>query len=261
MPKPASVPSWGTDANYTNGPTGIPGTVTKVEPTAGQKAEGWIPKNKLAAQWLNWWKNLVYQWLAYVNGWFDGADELVYPVVKTRTVVVNWASFIQMYADSTPGQVSGADATPPWSEVYTGSAPDQYIGLQSQTDFAKLMLNLNEFVPSGATVTRIRALWDPGAARAGAGDRMRFKVYDNLYNFTAVSVGGAGSGPLYETTDDGTANLQVRTSGVIAQAVNKNAVAGGGEVLMVVAGNDAGTNKDLFYAVEIEFTDPGPRNY
>ncbi len=262
MPKPASVPTWATDANYTNGPTGIPGTATKVEPSAGQKAEGWIPKNKMAAQWLNWFKNAVGGWLVYLNTWFDGADELVYPVTKTRVVVFSWAVFQQMYADSTPGQVSGADAIPPWNEIYSGSAPDQYVdGLQSQSDFAKLMVDLGLLVPSGATITKIRALVNPGVARATAGNRMRIKVYDNIYNFSATTVGGTGSGPKFETTDDGTTNLQKIDTGTISLPLDKNVNAGGCEVLMVVAGNDASSNKDLVYAVEITYTDPGPRNY
>lgn len=252
---------WASDTNFTNGPTGIPGTPTKVTPGAGVRAEGFIPQNKLPAQHMNDELNYLTQGMDWALALLPATEEHTYQVAKSRVVIINWASFHQMFADSTPGNVSGADAIPPWSEVYSGAGPDQYVnGLQSQSDVAKLMLNLNLIIPTGGTLTRIRAMVNPGTARATAGNRMRIKVYDNQYNFSAVTVGGTGSGPLYETTDDGSTNLQVIDTGVISNAIDKTVNAGGGEVLMVLAGNDAGTNQDLFYAVEITFTDPGPRN-
>lgn len=67
MPAPSDLPSWATDTNYTNGPAGIPGTPTKETPSVGVAAEGHIPKNKAPAQFENWWKNLVYQWIAWFH--------------------------------------------------------------------------------------------------------------------------------------------------------------------------------------------------
>lgn len=58
MPAPASQPTWATDATYTNGPATIPGTDTKVAPSAPVQAEGYIPQNKAYPQVMNWWKNL-----------------------------------------------------------------------------------------------------------------------------------------------------------------------------------------------------------
>ena len=68
---PAALPTWATDANYTNGPLGIPGTATKVEPAAGVKAEGHIPADRPPPQWENWWKNLAFLWLTFFKALAD----------------------------------------------------------------------------------------------------------------------------------------------------------------------------------------------
>lgn len=63
--RPTSLPVWATDTNFTNGPD--VGNPTKEEPSAGQKAEGHVPDTRPAAQFQNWWQNLVYSWLAYFD--------------------------------------------------------------------------------------------------------------------------------------------------------------------------------------------------
>lgn len=74
--KPSAPASWATDTNYTGGAEN--GTLTKVEPTSGRKAEGWEPGQELPAQGLNWHKNLVGQWTEYLDdGMLAGAFGLV----------------------------------------------------------------------------------------------------------------------------------------------------------------------------------------
>lgn len=67
MPKPSDLPNWATDANYAAGAEPEQGTPTKVEPISSKQASGWRPEEKPKAQSLNWWQNLVYQWVLYVD--------------------------------------------------------------------------------------------------------------------------------------------------------------------------------------------------
>jgi hypothetical protein len=57
MPKPSILPQWATV-----------GGAQIVEPTVGKKAQGWNTQEKPPGQYLNWWQNLVYQWMQYLNG-------------------------------------------------------------------------------------------------------------------------------------------------------------------------------------------------
>lgn len=72
MAKPTKVPTWATDADYSNGPE--VGTPTKADPGAGVQAEGYIPQTRLAAQVINWWQNLVGQWTSWLDSTFAGGD-------------------------------------------------------------------------------------------------------------------------------------------------------------------------------------------
>lgn len=56
MPLPTDMPEWCTDPD--NNPT-----ADIVAPSAGIRAEGWNAGDKVPAQFLNWWQNLVGQWL------------------------------------------------------------------------------------------------------------------------------------------------------------------------------------------------------
>lgn len=71
--KPTVVPTYATDANFTNGPAAIIGTPTKVAPSAGVRAEGHIPDTAPGAQHENYDRNAIGLWLTYLSdGDFDG---------------------------------------------------------------------------------------------------------------------------------------------------------------------------------------------
>lgn len=74
MARPGSEPVWATNANYLAGPA--VGTPTVVAPSGPVQAEGWEPGQKPGAQNQNWWQNLVYQWIHWLQaGVLDGAWE------------------------------------------------------------------------------------------------------------------------------------------------------------------------------------------
>lgn len=68
--KPASVPTWATDANYPVSGETYSATPTKVAPTGTRRIRGWEPKKKPPAQVENYERNLIGQWCQYLS---DGA--------------------------------------------------------------------------------------------------------------------------------------------------------------------------------------------
>jgi hypothetical protein len=64
MSRPASLPIWATDTDYSAGSDAWSGQPNKVDP-AGQVAQGSVPSTKLPAEWFNFLQNLNGQWLQY----------------------------------------------------------------------------------------------------------------------------------------------------------------------------------------------------
>jgi len=64
MAKPTELPTWATGAG-----------AAKTDPGAAKKLLGWIVE-KVPHQWLNYWMNLVYQWLAHLENSPPGYDDL-----------------------------------------------------------------------------------------------------------------------------------------------------------------------------------------
>jgi hypothetical protein len=67
MAKPTDLPVWATDANYPVDGEPEEGTPTKVTPSDPKQALGHRPNEKPKAQNLNWWENLVYQWIEFLG--------------------------------------------------------------------------------------------------------------------------------------------------------------------------------------------------
>ncbi len=64
MAEPTDDPVWATDGG------------TTLEPSGGKQAAGWVVDEKPPARFMNWWMNLVYQWVVYLSsnasaGWHD----------------------------------------------------------------------------------------------------------------------------------------------------------------------------------------------
>jgi hypothetical protein len=79
--KPTTLPTWATDANFSAPGKPWHATSTRVAPLSAKLAQGFLPDERPKAQYFNWWKNLVYQWVAFLNPFF-GDNGLIEP---TRT--------------------------------------------------------------------------------------------------------------------------------------------------------------------------------
>lgn len=79
MPAPVEFPEWATG-----------GGAAIDEPLTAEKELGWVNAMKPPAGWLNWWMNLVYQWIV----WFDDNDptENINNVKHPPSVALTFAS-------------------------------------------------------------------------------------------------------------------------------------------------------------------------
>ncbi len=59
MAKPTKLPEWATVA------------ADVVEPTLGQKQLGWVTGTKPPNGWFNWWMELVFDWMFWLESKFD----------------------------------------------------------------------------------------------------------------------------------------------------------------------------------------------
>lgn len=129
--------------------------------------------------------------------------------------------------------------------------PDFGPACKVATNNATVIVDIGSHLPSGAVIAGIRVRVDPGAVRTGS-NRM------NAW-FTYVT----GDSFVLSTSiphDDGTASVQTIeiTDPDIAQTIDRSV---GRYFVTVQAGNDAGTNVDWIYYVDVDFLDPGPRNF
>src|SRR4051812_1478405 len=65
--KPVSLPRWGEDVAGVVGPN-------EAEPLETKKDAGWVPGEEPPAEYFNWYKRLVYKWVAYLKDGIFAAD-------------------------------------------------------------------------------------------------------------------------------------------------------------------------------------------
>lgn len=262
MPAPATTLQWATDATFTNGPATIPGTNTKVAPSAGQIAEGHIPQDKLPAQHENWWKNLVGQWVQWLEsersrlagyiGGSAGTDEWVYESSKSRRVAVPASAFTWFSGDLTEISLNAAGAG--------GLSSDPcIIRTLSGTPDVHGWLALNTIVPANATITRIKAqvIYDD----TGPIDRIRMFLEEYWGSYDDWETTLTENDDTTTTLDDlngVSAARYIMDSGVLSLTPLWAAADGsrvGQSIHMRLQGES-----QIFYGVEIDFTDVGPVN-
>lgn len=258
MSKPTeSLTQWSSDTNYASGAAS--GTPTKVEPSGGRKATGMLPGDRPAAQTINWLISTLYLYVAWLASMFTSADEHVYPTPKARKSV----SFGPGKCFPIFSNVSSVPEYPNWQLTVSGTAP-HYTGFRwsSEVDLGHLVVPLSDSLPSGATITRVRALVNPGIARATPADRMFLTVHSVEIDQPAALAYALEAAE----EDDGTANLQWIDSGVLSLPVDKEHDVGGSPTTThytaaIRAGSDGATNLDAFHALIVEYTDAGLRNF
>lgn len=198
--------------------------------------------------------------LGHVYGRSIISNEFLYRTPATRSV------FIPAWAGMSVRSQNSANV--PWYSSVVSVSPTQGYLLTSREDFARLAFSLNAFLPHGAVISEIHAIVAPGAARA-PGNRMALFYFKGTKADVAANAIPTYSGPLEDAEAAGieedagtTAWQQISITGLSETLSNLlSGTAVSDITVMVLAGDDAGTNSDDIYGIRVVYTDPGPRNY
>lgn len=271
MAKPSEAATWATDATQTAG-TQI-GQDTKLKPSAGQIAQGNQAGVSAPAKWYNWLFNLLGQWTQYLNNLENESAFLGANFNWTATHNFRGATFRIDNAAAEPVYGNGSGVTTARSREINVSAFDLiphgfaanpnsvpgsgyvYIDENRGTGKPYYSVEISRFIPGGATITGVRALVKPGAARAvkttASGDNGRMWI--GLLSYAPNYSSSPGS-PSYVATeeDDGTTNAQAISLGTLSFGLVRSSTT---LQLLIWGGDDAGTNLDRVYGVEVTFTD------
>ncbi len=176
-----------------------------------------------------------------IDGTVTLGEEVVYDGTRNRITVI----------EAIQGQCSG-----PATDNYDPAS------LLLKNDFAYWNLPLNRYLPHGAVIKRIRALVDPGAGRVSP-NGMQMSLYRPIYQFAPEISGYSLGGGSFTINDNGGSGLQTLDSGTVTITLDNDEGSGFGTgcVLSIRAGNTAVSNFDRIHAVQIDWIDPGPRNY
>lgn len=238
MARPTGTPpTWSTSAVYTATTPTDPhdGAANKVEPTSGQKANGFEPRYRIPAQFLNWIFSRLSLWLEYIASFIDSSDEFVYPATKSRTRVYS----VENLVFENPGN---------WTRSQGAASPT------TDSQFAWFYL---PHLPLGAIVTQVDLMVQSSAARATATDRWRGEPFRHARNFAVPSSSGASLAAAANPTP---AAVAVQTiSWVLGSPETIDAT----EDLLIEVRGPIGSlgPSDVILGARVHFTDPGPRNF
>lgn len=211
MPRPTEDVEWAS------------GGGRRLEPDAGEKADGFVEGTRTPARKANWIIGYVADWITYLQA-------LTNPLTA-RTLEIGPA---------------GAGAG---SENWTEEDDAAQVRLESQADSVYLYFPIR--LPNGSQITGVEAVVDPGAARAGA-DRMEIRVAVMTPNYASP---GQTTTTSEAFNDDTTGNVQViggNFTGPDIAVDNETA----SYAVRIKSGNDSATNKDLILAVRVTYLGP-----
>lgn len=255
--KPANGISWASDANYASGSQ--VGQTTRLAPSAGYKAQGFIPRRSLPARYLNWVLGTISDWVDYLkDGKFSGAVSVVDGPVLVRTGTLYPTEF--GFCDETGNAVEPARVL----RIPLSAGIPQEIGDQwgfvcaaagsyyraASTAFGGVRKLVWEVpIPKGAKVTAVRASVE---RISGSGS-----IILNVHQVTPASpsVGLAVVSLL------GTASIASGAPTQLSVTGSPLYTQDGVRRLVVSVTAPTGGAADLIHELFLEFSDPGPRNY
>lgn len=188
MARPATVPSWATDATITVGDE--VGMSTRLEPASGVKAQGNVKGQGAPARWYNWLFGLICDWLAYLANLPSESSFLSATFNWNGQHTFNGANAVQATDDiamtSNIPRVKllnlddGCPVSPaagPWRQLENGEWTVENPGE---------ILHFPIPVPSGCIVTRVRVGYTGNDA--GARVALTARTRDRTLPFSAPTI-------------------------------------------------------------------------
>jgi hypothetical protein len=264
MAKPSAVPTWATDTNLASGPQS--GQTTKLEPSAGIKAQGAVPGFSAPGRWRNWLDNMFCQWCAYLNNLENETAFLTanftWSGVHLFTSSAGTLIAKILLAGSGLGEIFYTDnagvAAPRARKMLLPLVTDGFwfrnvtvTNGWTGTDLANQPLRLAIVLPRGCVITKVEACALKGGA-GGTGWKLDVYKFARAVNVPSVAT------QLGSTATSGTsATTSTQDSGTLAETVDNDANA---YEAIVTSSSTAASSQDRLNWVLVYFNDPGPRN-
>lgn len=278
MPAPTKYPDWATDGTNV------------VEPPAGKKAAGWVAAERPPSGWFNWWQGVVGQW----TRWLDSqvVDALariaaVEPVAAdaARKSVSNTFSQPNSFQNVDAAEITAAKLTSAGDVVaghevlvtgsvfvgqtelyryYPSAQRTTIVPYQAAMGTPSVFLTT---VPGSLTLPNNSRAEFPLRLPAGAAlGVVKLCVAANNANWTIsiykqtsdFSTGVFGGPTLVGTSGSGT--VTNASSPDVASANGGGAVIAADSAYWVEVGN-SGSNDMTVSGLQLNWTDPGPRNH
>lgn len=252
MAKPSDLPNWATDAAY---PAGVEPEATdpnKVEPDATKQGIGWRPDEKPPADELNWWMNLVYLWIAYLNTNSIDGDLEVDGDIRANNVLLNAGGSI--LSDDGVVQLDGGMSTPVvyWTTPITRlHSPAEWFVDATHTHAA-----IEVIVAASANVINMGLRVDVGDVVTGF--RVRMKKNTNGSNSVNVRIMAVTDGVEVAATSDTSSTANAPGLINLDGTDDVPIVAGKSYNMQFESDGSVTPSADHLYHVELFVTHPPP---
>lgn len=224
------MPTWATDTNFSSGTEN--GLSTKVEPSAGQIAQGDVAGLAAPAAWSNWWKNKVGEWITYLKNLSTDSDFLGFDfswtgnhdfanaVVATGGVSVGNGSNVvlegnaEVNFDTPRSYVVRRGMTGHGNDTDLSSCTANQLGgvrlVQRVGSTDGFLYHQPIDVPNGATITAWRALVTP----EGSGSTLTVRLFRATHTYGGSPALDSGTGIGAADTTTGSALETMGVSGL-----------------------------------------------
>ena len=256
MAKPASVPTWATDASFDDPGEDWDTEPNKVDPGAGKRADGWLPNEVVPADFLNHEQNAYGAWFTWLDETWDSGNEHIYDLGNNgplrRTVI-------------DPGHFDDwAGANGEWRTEFDVGFTD---GKAFKPRFAGARCGfcLEDHLPEGALVQTIAMLVRPHQGNTGA-NRMSIAWYEQEEVYT-VAPDVTLTGPNDQAFDDESDDLQLVTMAGVSIPITTQlfeplgALSSRRNFVVIFASANTITDECLFSVIVLWDDAPGLRNY
>ena len=181
---------------------------------------------------------------------FRTDGEYEYNVNRAKTLSVDLFS----------GWQDGNVVTEGWVAIsFAPNSGDLIPRLNANRNFASIFFPITSLLPEDSVLTRVRLIVQPGTNRATVGDRMQVDLFrtENDWDNSNSYFPDVGD-IIFATNDDGNIGNQLIDSGAISETIDNSDEHEW--FLRVLAGNNAATFNDDILAIQLDYTDEGPRN-
>jgi hypothetical protein len=231
MTKPTESYEWATDAAYAEPGEAWDTQPTKVNPSAGRRAEGFVPRAKVAADYLNYLLNAIGAWL----GWIDDRFETTSGRIDLDGYATQKTNRVHCYEAINSGTVTD----------WTVQAPNM------RTEAINAVLRFVIKVPRNAAVEGIVVRCKPGAtltARGGAGNGVVVQASGHVAGTGTTAPTNVSIFSNVDQADNvNWQNIGALSLGIAAGTYDHITV-------RIQGGNDSDTNKDLVHECAVGFT-------